>query len=239
MAKDRDKKFYQRWWFWLIIIVVLFALFSNDDKEDPTTTDDQPQVTDETNVDEPDVTEDPADDTDIDEVEEDPTDQEDEFETIKSGTYKVGSDIPAGEYLVFADGMSYIESASDSTGELDSIIFNDNLMNDAHTYVTLNDGEYFKLQSGKMYPVDQAPSVIPDDGVYRDGMYKVGVDIEPGEYQVLLNEDAPLGMGYLEVTSSSSHRLEDIVTNDNIESNTYITVSEGQYLTLSNLRIEI
>ena len=73
---------------------------------------------------------------------------------ISSGTYKIGDDIPAGEYLVFANGSSYIECAIDSTGQIDSIIFNENLMNGAHTYVTLNAGEYFKLQNGEMYPVE-------------------------------------------------------------------------------------
>lgn len=102
----------------------------------------------------------------------------------------------------------------------------------------INDGEYFKLQNGEMYSVVDPPSVKPDDGIYRDGMYKVGTDIEPGEYRVVLNDDAPIGMGYLEVSSNSSHRLENIITNENVENDTYITITKGQYLTISNLTIE-
>lgn len=237
MDERTGKKFYQRWWFWLIVALLLIIYFSGGDDEEPATTDDNlaetaEDATDETPVDE-------ASDPEFDDQSGDEADAQQEMDrVIRSGTYKVGDDIPVGEYLVFADGSSYIESATDSTGEIDSIIFNENLMNGAHTYVTLNAGEYFKLQNGEMYPVEEAQSVRPDDGIYRDGTYKVGTDIEPGEYRVVLNDDAPMGMGYLEVSSDSSHRLESIVTNENVESDTYITVTEGQYLTISNVTIE-
>lgn len=155
---------------------------------------------------------------------------------VKAGTYKVGTDIPAGEYLVLSNAMAYIESAKDSTGNLDSIIFNDNLMNGAHSYVTLNDGEYFKVTDGEMYPVETAPSVIPEDGLYKDGMYKVGKDIPAGEYKVIL--DSEIEMGYMEVGSSSSHQLDNIVTNENIEADAYITVTDGQYLKLQGVTIQ-
>ncbi|MFC5466925.1 hypothetical protein [Lederbergia graminis] len=155
---------------------------------------------------------------------------------IDQGTYKVGTDIAAGEYLVFAQGMAYIENASDSTGNLDSIIFNDNLMNDAHSYVTLKDGEYFKLTSGYMYPVDKAPSVQPDDGLYKDGMYKVGTDIPAGEYKVKL--DNSTDMGYLEVSTNSRHDLSSIVTNEIVQADMYITVKDGQYIKLQGVSIQ-
>ncbi|MBZ9691651.1 hypothetical protein [Clostridium sp. M14] len=158
---------------------------------------------------------------------------------IKSGTYKIGSDIPAGEYLVISKSAAYIQCASDSTGTLESIIFNDNLASKGCTsYVTLNDGEYFKLTGGEMYPVAEAPSLIPSDGIYQEGMYKVGQDIPAGEYKVILNENSSTGMGYIEVSTNSRHTLNDIVTNDNIEADTYITVSDGQYLKLQNVHIQ-
>ena len=85
---------------------------------------------------------------------------------------------------------------------------------------------------------DEATDQQESNGVIRSGTYKVGTDIEPGEYRVVLNDDAPMGMGYLEVSSDSSHRFENIVTNENVESDTYITITEGQYLTISNVTIE-
>ena len=190
------------------------------------------------------VTEKEKDDTSEDETEandgvEEEEEEQDEVPTtsaIKAGTYKVGTDISAGEYLVFSTGHAYIESAKDSSGNLDSIIFNDNLMNNAHAYVTLNEGEYFKMTGGEMYPVEDAESVIPEDGLYQDGMYKVGTDIPAGEYKVILTSD--LGMGYLEVSADSSHQLGSIITNDNVQADTYITVKANQYLKLQGLEIQ-
>lgn len=243
MDEKEERKFYQRWWFWLIVALVLIMFFTNENDEDPAVIDESGTETTEQageDVLEDDLIEEEnnVDDEPEDDVEETPDQTAGTDNQITAGTYIVGDDIPAGEYLVFSDGMTYFESATDSTGELDSIIFNANLINGAHAYVTVNDGEYFKLQNGEMYPVEQAPSVQPDDGIYRDGMYKAGQDIDPGEYHVTLNEDAPMDMGYLQVSSDSSHNFDSIITNENVQSDTYITVSEGQYLTISNLTIE-
>lgn len=237
------KPFYKKWWVWLIAIIVIIAIATNGEegevvKEDvanyvessePITTKEK----EDTKADEAD-----ADGDDNVELEEAEEVQEEVVTTsaLKAGTYKVGSDISSGEYLVFSKGHAYIESASDSSGNLDSIIFNDNLMNDAHAYVTLNDGEYFKMTGGEMYLVEDAKSVIPEDGLYQDGMYKVGNDIPAGEYKVILTSN--LGMGYLEVSSDSSHQLGSIITNDNVQADTYITVKDGQYLKLQGLEIQ-
>jgi hypothetical protein len=69
-------------------------------------------------------------------------------------------------------------------------------------------------------------------------MYKVGIDIPPGEYQVFPEEDSTLGYGYYEITKSSLHILEDIVSNDNFEDPRYITLQGGQYLKLNEAYIE-
>ncbi|MUK89115.1 hypothetical protein GMD78_12095 [Ornithinibacillus sp. L9] len=244
MAEKVKKPFYKKWWVWLIAVIIFIAIITpGEDDSETASTDDNTEVesnestndSDEDEAGEPEETEEEETEEASSDVEE--SEPEDENK-IESGTYKVGEDIPAGEYLVFAESMGYIESASDSTGDLDSIVFNDNLMNGAHSYVTLNEGEYFKLQGAVMYPVDSAPSVTPEDGVYTDGMYKVGQDIPAGEYKVLLNESSAAGMGYLEVSTDSRHQLESIVTNDNVQADTYITVSEGQYLKLQDLTIE-
>jgi len=158
--------------------------------------------------------------------------KEKENSKIKAGTYKVGTDLSAGEYLVIAKSTCYVESSTDSKGTLESIVFNDNVQ--GSTYVTIHDGEYFKLQGGEAYPVDKAPSIVPANGLYKDGMYKVGKDIPAGEYKVSLNGS----MGYLEVATDSTHQLGSIVTNDNVQADTYITVAVGQYLKLKSLQIQ-
>ena len=74
-------------------------------------------------------------------------------QVYKDGTYKVGSDIPAGEYK-FTQTSSYggyVERSSDSSMELDSIISNEVTTEEGSSlYVTVNDGEYLKIQGGEL-----------------------------------------------------------------------------------------
>ena len=247
MAENNGKKsIFKKWWFWLLVVIVIIALATGGGDEDEVADDDQ--ATEENNTEqaneEENNEEEPAEEEKTEEAPEEQADEpeeEQEEETaagIEPGTYKVGEEIDAGEYLVIADSMTYVESSKDSTGSLESIIFNLNLYSGAHSYVTLNDGEYFKLQGGKAYPVAEAPSIQPDDGIYRNGMYKVGEDIPAGEYKVQLDDSAVKGMGYIEVSTNSRHDLGSIVTNDNPQADTYITVKDGQYLTLQDMIID-
>lgn len=70
------------------------------------------------------------------------------------------------------------------------------------------------------------------DTTKQAGMFKVGKDIQPGEYKVTSE-----GMGYIQVSSDSTHGLHSIVTNDNFEGDKYITVADGQYLKLTRAKI--
>lgn len=146
-----------------------------------------------------------------------------------SGHYKVGQDIPAGEYYVKCSSSNlYVEIASDSSGSLDSII--SNLNTNGGVYVTVKDGEYLKVTGGDIYEINKAPNRGAENGYYKDGMYKVGQDIPAGEYNV----ESTSGLAYIEVDSDSRHTLDSIITNDNFENNKIITVSDGQYLLLNN-----
>lgn len=156
---------------------------------------------------------------------------------LKSGTYKVGTDLKAGEYLVKTDSpIGYIEVAKDSTGALGSIIFNATPTQGSHIYVTVQDGQYFKVDGSKFYSVADAPSVIPQDGIYKDGQFKVGTDIPAGEYKYVLDSES--GIGYIEVSKNSSHDIGTIVTNETPQADGYITVTDGQYLTLQDVYIK-
>ena len=68
-----------------------------------------------------------------------------------------------------------------------------------------------------------------------DGTYKVGTDVVAGEYRLTANSGT---RGYWKVTLSSGANA-DIVDNDNFEGSTYLTVSDGQYLTLSRCTAEL
>lgn len=148
---------------------------------------------------------------------------------LEEGKYKVGKDLPAGEYYVKCDSYNlYIADSSDSSGDLDSVIYN--LNTHGGVYITVEDGEYLEIQGGKLYKLDDSPDRGADDGKYKEGMYKVGDDIPAGEYTVKSTED----QGYIEVSSNSRHKVEDIVANDNFKTDKKVKLSNGQYLTLSN-----
>ena len=161
-----------------------------------------------------------------------------EDNVIKAGTYKVGSEIEAGTYLVTSDGGlfgSYMELTKDSSGQFDSIISNENF--DTHTFIEVKDGEYLKIDDSSMVLVDDTTK-ISHNGKLEDGMYRVGIDIPAGEYKVIPVEGSTFG-AYLEVTTNARHNFDGIVANESFENPTYITVKDGQYLTLSSCYIEV
>lgn len=68
-------------------------------------------------------------------------------DTIGEGTFQVGSDVKAGTYEVTVPSDSdncYWSRSKDSSGNVDSIIANDNLNPGAHGTVTLKKGETFE-----------------------------------------------------------------------------------------------
>lgn len=225
-AKNK-KPFYKKVSFWIIaiiIVIVVKGLAGGDSSNDSNQVQQNDNVAQTTNNNS-EQSESTANET--------PAPVEEAKTKIKAGTYKVGTDLAAGEYLFVAKSMGYVECTSDSTGALESIVFNDNVA--GHTYLTVNDGEYLKIQGGEMYPVAEAPSVIPADGLYKDGMYKVGQDIPAGEYKVVLTSSA---MGYYEVAADSRHDLYSIVTNENVQADTYLTIQDGQYVKISGVEIQ-
>lgn len=155
-------------------------------------------------------------------------------ETIKKypdGMYKIGSDMPAGEYVIISDYSCYVELCSDSAGTLDSIITNENFTN--RYYITVKDGQYLDFSEGYAIAVSDATAAEPDNGIFPDGMYKVGLDLAAGEYKIR----ATSGMGYYAVYKKGANTLDDIVSNDLFESDKYITISDGQYILLSDAEL--
>lgn len=146
---------------------------------------------------------------------------------LSSGMYKVGSDIPAGEYMLICDGMAgYYEIDKDSTGSFQSILGNDNFF--SNRYVRVTDGEYLKLQGCKLYALDNLPQIDEKE------MYKVGVDVSPGEYKIIAN-----GNGYYEVSSAPRVGLKNIISNGNFQGESYITLRDGQYIKFVNANFKL
>lgn len=141
-----------------------------------------------------------------------------------AGQYKVGVDIPAGEYLAVGDG--YLELTRKPK---DNWIFNNNF-NNRH-YVEGRDGEYIKITAGvRLYPVDKSPKVEFNSDNVIAGQYKIGTDIPAGEYKVTSESQ-----GYFAVWSNSHDNT--IIANafmPGANETHYVNVTAGQYLFLRN-----
>lgn len=69
---------------------------------------------------------------------------------------------------------------------------------------------------------------------YPAGMYKAGSDIPAGEY-VLISD--PGESSYFEITTDSTGTFESIISNDIFYGRSIVTVSEGQYINVSDAKI--
>ena len=140
-----------------------------------------------------------------------------------AGQYKIGSDIPAGEYL--AVGQGYIE-LNKEPNDLGGVIFNDNFVN--YHYVEGRDGEYLRTQGNiKLYPVTADTKIEVDLNNIEQGFYKVGRDIPAGEYKMTLETG-----GYFAVYGNAHDR--NILTNGftNEVVTRYVKLADGQYFQL-------
>lgn len=143
---------------------------------------------------------------------------------ISSGQYKIGDDIEAGEYVLFSTGENpgYFSLTTDSNGS--DIIANDNFKN--CSIITVKDGEYLELTRCYALPIEKVDNLAFDG----DALFKIGTFLPAGEYKLYSEKN-----GYYCIYSDGRH--QNIVANNNFEGQTYVTVSEGQYLLLTRCKI--
>lgn len=148
--------------------------------------------------------------------------------THSAGTYKVGTDISAGEYYISGNG--YFSVSKNGSGDLSSIIVNGNFKN--NTIITVAKGQYLTVQRATFMPMKYAPQ--PD--LTKEGMFKVGTHLPAGEYKLKATSSAY--SGYYAVYSSSKQGISHIVKNNNFDGTAYVTVKKGQYLELNRCSID-
>lgn len=145
--------------------------------------------------------------------------------SYNEGQYKVGEDIPSGEYVLFADySVAYFAITEDSNAE--NIISNGNF--EYNSIICVNDGEYLELSMCKAVPIEEVDDLPIDNA----NMFKVGTHLPAGEYKLVSDSD----IGYYAIYNDSRH--QDIVSNNNFQSQSYVIVEDGQYLLLSMCHIE-
>jgi hypothetical protein len=152
---------------------------------------------------------------------------------INAGMYKIGSELPAGEYIIESTGsIGYFQISSDSSGELDSIIVNDTLEKGAYAYVIVQDGDYLTITSGRMIDAVNLTITPKDMGDIPPSTYKVGKDIPAGEYKL-----TPTGeVAYWERNRNPRSSIDGIIANDMLSESAYVTVQDGEYFKITGAR---
>jgi hypothetical protein len=147
--------------------------------------------------------------------------------------YKIGSDLPAGEYIIESTGsIAYYQISSDSSGELDSIIVNDNLGKGAYAYIIVQDGDYLQIQGGRMISAANLTITPKDMGDIPPSTYKVGKDLPAGEYKLTPTGD----IAYWERSRNPRSSIEGIIANDVLSESAYVTVQDGEYFKITGVR---
>jgi hypothetical protein len=143
------------------------------------------------------------------------------------GDFQVGTDIKPGTYRTTGntDGMCYWERAKDASGELGSLLANDNVSGTSYVTVKASD-KLFKTSGCEDWEaVGAKASGTPASRIKGDGgMYRVGADIAPGTYKSTGNADDSC---YWERDKDATHSLNSIAANNNVTGTAVVTISAG------------
>lgn len=149
------------------------------------------------------------------------------WEARKSTSFSTGSDIPAGEYWIERiDEESWIKvELIDRSG----CAIQRHHINGLGCYVTVCNGQTLEVRNGKFALASLLPVEIASE--VDAGMWKVGVDILPGDYVITKTE----GHAYYKVQDDSS-MLEGSKFYWCWEGDS-ITLFEGEYFLLCNAHV--
>lgn len=151
------------------------------------------------------------------------------------GVYAVGDSIPAGEYLFYSVGdelgvITVRDGLSSEAEEIGFTVFRGN------AFATLEEGTYIKVESATFSPTTNTP--IPVMEGKRDVMYRVGIDIPAGVYN-LTNTSEDGEDACVLVKNSSVFDYTAIESRDDFESTFMIELLDGQYVEFSDCKFII
>ena len=165
-----------------------------------------------------------------------PVSIEDEIDYIKPGTYLVGSEIQPGIYKGIAGtdffSSCYWERVSSLSGDLDSILANDN--GQGQFYIEVLDSDYAISTNCEISLVEitnEMPAEFPSS--ISPGTYIVGRDIQSGMWKGQAGEDS-LNSCYWARVKDLTGNLSSIIANDNAVGQYYIQVAESDFALVTN-----
>jgi len=147
----------------------------------------------------------------------------------QAGMYKVGPDIPPGEYRLFAnDNSGYWAVLSSAHASSSAILRNCNF----------SDVDYVTLENGQFFEVNRASFVLSEHYLSKPAerlspcSYRVGIDAPPGEYLLEVVGDSD---GYFEIREDTCVATR-IASNHCFSGRAYVFVERGQYLRLERCK---
>lgn len=231
---NAKEPFYMKWWVWVTIFLMTAFIvnYTADHVEDSPVGDDLMVAHEEANFSYEETALTMAMMVDVED--EEATVNEDDIDYHAPVTFSVGTEIPAGEYLVLTreKGLGYVLLTRNRQLTRDEIIWQKHFEN--HTIIYIREGEYLTTKNATLIPVDDA--IVPNfkDGLLHAGTYRVGVDIPPGVYTLFPTNDRS---GFFS-TAATSHQLSaHIIQQRNFNEPITIALNTGDYFTM--LRAEI
>ncbi|MCD7854753.1 MAG: hypothetical protein LUG66_03945 [Clostridiales bacterium] len=226
------------------VIIAAGAVFYNKTKPaNSETASEEPVSSTETGIEE--IGDEEPDENEAAEDENEPQEQKQVTKYYGGLYYITGSDTPdegeltEGEYVLQPDSLEgYFELVSDLSTDPSAVITSGTY--NVRTYVTVSEGQYLKFD-GVAIPIEEAEAYIPKNGYYDpQAMYKVGFDIQPGEYAVRMEyvdegEEAPEGK--ITLLSSSSGTEGSLISEEEIEENTKVNIEDCAYVKIQGVTL--
>ena len=157
-----------------------------------------------------------------------------DYECYESGTYIVGNDIPADEYLLIAieNESATFELYRSNNEESYAPDIEMELVN--RYFITLFDGDKIILNGCKCISSKQAPPYVLNEQDYPAGMYKVGYDINVDEWIIVTNKEDV----YVTIYNDTKYEIFSISHHAMVQTRYYITLVPDTYIFINEGKIQ-
>lgn len=124
-------------------------------------------------------------------------------QTYKGAELRVGSDIPAGQYVAIPDNDKFVsvlvynyDNVNSATGRHDAYY----AVSEYRDVINLDKDYFVKVTNGVLVPIDD----VENADITRNGKFRVGVDISAGLYTFKLDPESLTG--YVEISNLTTDR---------------------------------
>lgn len=99
--------------------------------------------------------------------------------------------------------------------------------------MSVEEDQFLESKNSFAIPVEDAEPVVIENDIIGPGVYRIGIDIDPGEYKVTVTDE---NASY---TITGDANMNDYIDYSSIDKSNYIEVLEGEYLEIKNAEINL